>query len=276
MGTSLRTLRQLVGIKTGDCYVCEATAASANESSFTDEVRLTDRGDDAPSIVNRILYFSNGTATNLQHEARVTEFDGSAKAMTFSPAAPDIPQEGDTAELWSVAERVGTISHIHLLINHCIDMVKDWVGTEVYDTAQTYNVRTNSLTIPATWAILGGAETLYPSGVLRREIRSTFIDVQPGLRTVRLKGRGAAWANNRSVYLWGYERALPLTLETDETPVDAGWIVESCAEALTLGRSWASADPAAAERRSNFWNSKALLYRRDINAARRGLNISLP
>ena len=87
MGTSLRTLRQLIGVKTGDCYVLRATATSANASSFIDTVRLTDRGDNAPSVVGKILYFSNGTATNLQHEARVTDFAGATQTITFSPAA---------------------------------------------------------------------------------------------------------------------------------------------------------------------------------------------
>lgn len=273
--TNLRTLRQLVGIKTGDVLMLTATAASANTSSFQDATRLAERGDSAPSVVGKLLYFSDGTATNLQHEARVTAFTSADKTLTFDPAATDIPQQGDTAELWSVAERIGTISHIHKLINYAIDAVKDMVGTEVYADAQTYDARTNSLTIPATWAEFGGAEWLHPRG-LRYDVRARFITVQPGLRTVRLTGRGASLANRRSVYLYGYERALPLVDEDDETPVDAEWIVESVAEALTLGRSWASADPAAAERRANFWSTKAALYRRNVNAARRGLGISLP
>lgn len=275
MATTLRTLRQLIGIKTGDVLVCEATADSANESSFTDTVRLADRGDNSTTLVGKILYFSEGIAPNLQHEARITEYDSDAATVTFTPEAPDEPQDGDTAELWSVAERIGTISHLHTLINHAIDAVKDVVGEETYDVAQTYSVRTNSLTIPATWAYFGGAEWLHPLG-LRYEIRDSHIDVQPGLRTVRLRGRGATFANNRSVYLYGYARALPLVYEDDATPVDAEWIVESVAEALTLGRSFASADPAAAERRANFWSGKAALYRRNVNAARRGLGIALP
>jgi hypothetical protein len=273
----LRDLRRLIGDKTGDLLVLEATEVSASESTFTDAAHLADRGDDAASIVNRLLYFSEGTADNLQHEAAVTSYASASRTLTFQPDAPAIPQAGDVAELWSVAERIGSISAIHRLINHSIDAVKDIAGEEVYDEAQTYDARTNSLTIPATWAEFGGAEYLPPStSTFRRELRPSQMRVQPALRTVRLSGRGMGWAHRRSVYLFGYLRCLPLVDEDDETPVDAEWIVESVAEALTLARSWASSDAAAAERRANFWSAKAALYRRNVASGRRGLGISLP
>jgi hypothetical protein len=78
------------------------------------------------------------------------------------------------------------------------------------------------------------------------------------------------------VRLYGYPPAATLSLETDTTPVNAEWIVESVTGALTLARSWASHDAAAAERRANYWSSQAMLYRRNIASARRGMGISIP
>lgn len=275
MAVTLRDLRQLVGIKTGDLLILEATAASADGSSFRDQARLAERGDQAPSIVGKLLYLSEGTAQNLQHEARVTAFASATTSLTIAPAAPLPPQEGDVGELWSVAERIGTIQHIHKLINHAIEAVRDLAGPEVYADAQTFRARTGYLTIPATWASFGGAEWADLVG-FRRDIREAHLQVRTGLSQVWISAAGSARGNNRSVYLYGYERCLPLVAETDATPVNSEWIVESVAESLTLGRSWASADPAAAERRANFWSSKAALYRRDIAAPRRGLNLALP
>lgn len=274
---TLRELRRLVGDVAGDALVLRASAASASTSDFTDFAHLGDREENATSLVRKILYFSEGTADNLQHEAAVTAFASTPRTLTFSPPADQIPQEGDVAELWSVSERIGSISAIHRLINYAIDQVKDIAGEEEYAPVQTYLYRTNSLTIPSTWSEFGGVEFVSPRHFnTRQEIRSGHITVQPALRTVRLHDRGAALANNRSVYLFGYARCLPLTLETDETPVDSQWIVESVAEALTLGRSWASGDAAAAERRANFWSARAALYRRSVASPRRGLGIALP
>lgn len=273
---SLRELRRLVGDKTGDLLLLRATHVSADTTSFRDVVRLSDRGDRAPSIVNRLLYFSEGSASNLRHEASVTDYASALRTLTYDPASTVPPQVDDTAEIWSVNERIGSISALHRLINYAIDQVKDIAGEEVYADAQAYQTRTNTLTIPATWAEFGGAEYLSRDNLRRETLRSAHISVQPGLRTVRLRGRGGGLANRRSVYLFGYARCLPLILETDETPVNAEWIVESVAEALTLARSWASADPAAAERRASFWSARAAAYRRSVMSARRGLGIGLP
>lgn len=271
----LRELRRLIGDKTGDVLVLRATHVSDSATTFHDTAHLGDRGDRAPSIVNRLLYFSDGTAANLQHEAAVTDYTSLDRILTFDPAAPATPQVADVAELWSVSERIGSIGAIHRLINYAIDAVKNIAGAEVYDTVQTFNARTGSLTIPDTWAEFGGAEWADATG-FRAVLRSTHLRVQPSLRTVRISGAGAARANRRSVYLFGYLRCLPLVAEDDATPVSSEWIVESVAEALTLARSWASNDPAAAERRANFWSAKAAMYRRSVASGRRGLGIALP
>jgi hypothetical protein len=272
---TLRELRRLVGDKTGDLLVLRATHVSVSNDTFRDMAHLSDRGDRAPSIVNRLLYFSGGSVDNLQHEAAVTDYASDARTITFDPRAPVPPQVADEVEIWSVNERIGSISAIHRLINYSIDQVRDIAGEEVYADPQTYLARTNVLTIPDAWAEFGGAEYL-ARGNLRYGIHNAHLSVQPGLRTVRLRNAGASLANNRPVYVFGYARCLPLSNEDDETPVNAEWIVESVAEALVLGRSWATADPAAAERRASFWSARAALYRRSVMSARRGLGIGLP
>jgi hypothetical protein len=274
---NLRELRRLVGDTSGDVLVLRATEDSANTTSFTDYAHLGDRGDRSPSIVNRLLYLSEATVdtqANLQHSAAATDFSSLTRTVTFSPGAPLAPKAGDVAELWSVAERIGSIDALHRLINYAIDQVKDIAGPEEYTAPAKFLLRDGSLPIPATWAYFGGAEWLdgrdFPS-----EVRSRYIKVIPGQRQVRIWGSGAERADRKNVRLYGYLRCTPLVREDDATPVSTEWIVESVSEALTLARSWASNDAAAAERRANFWAGRAALYRRSAMSGRRGLGIAL-
>jgi hypothetical protein len=274
---TLRDLRRLVGDTSGDVLVLRATEDSQNRTSFTDFAHLGDRGDRSPSIVNRLLYFSETSLTtqaNLQKSAAATDFSSLTRTITYSPDTPVEPITGDVVELWSVAERIGSIDAVHRLINYAIDQVKDLAGPEEYTEPAKFSMRQGSIAIPATWAYFGGAEWLdgsdFPS-----EVRSRYLKVIPGQRQVRIWGSGAERADRRNVRLYGYLRCTPLVREDDTTPVSTEWIVESVAEALTLSRSWASNDAAAAERRSNFWAGRAALYRRSAQSGRRGLGIAL-
>lgn len=275
MATELRTLRRLIGDTTGDVLVLKATATSASASVFTDFAHLADRESRAASIIKRLLYFSGGTEANVGWEAAITDYDGLTRTLTFSPAAPTAPQLDDEAELWSVTERTGSIGALRRLINDAIATVEDVAGLEEYAADQTFDARGGTLVIPAGWAEFGGADWTDPTGYVR-EISPRWLRVSPGRRTVTIWGRGAERAHRRSVALYGYPRCTALEAETDATPVSAKWIVQSVSEAITLAGSWHSHDPAAAERRANFWSTKAEAYRRTMMSARRGLGIALP
>ncbi len=278
MATDRTTLRRAIGRKVGDLLTCKATSNSANASSFTDAVRFGDRADRAPSIVNRIGYFSGGTAANLGHECRITDFtSGGAtpRTLTFSPAAPTAPQEDDELELWSTTERALSILDLHGTINDAIRAVDRWAELETWDTAQTWDYRTQVLTIPATWVEFGGADWTDGRGY-RKTIPNKLLRVRPGQRTVEILGPTAYRAHRRQVQLWGFPRSPQLTADDDETTVDPEWLVESVVGVITLAGSWKGNDGGAgAERKANFWNQQAMLFRRDIAAPRRGLAIML-
>src|SRR5262245_57875836 len=205
----LRQLRRLIGDKTGDVLVLRSTRDEPGADSFTDFAHLGDRGNRAPSIVNRIIYFSDGQPVNWGHEAAVTDFTSLTRTLTFSPAAAAAPAVGDVAELWSVADRIGAVSAIHRGINYAISQVADVAGLEVYAEPSEFTQRDGYLAVPETWAVFGGAEWLdsrdFPS-----EVRSRYLKVIPGQRLVRLWGMGAQRANRRQVRLYGYERCTPL------------------------------------------------------------------
>jgi len=270
----LREIRRLVGDTSGDVLVLTATEDSANLTSFTDFAHLGDRPDRAPSIVNRLCYFSGGQEQNWGHSAAATDYGSDTRTITFSPGAPVAPIIGDVMELWSVSERIGSVDAIHRLINYAIDQVKDIAGPEEYTDPAKFTLRQGNLPLPVTWAYFGGAEWLdgndFPS-----EVRSRYLKVIPGQRVVRIWGSGAERADRKNVRLYGYVRCQPLVRETDFTPVNTNWIVESVAEALTLARSWSTNDAAAAERRSNFWAGRAAMYYRSAMSGRRGLGIAL-
>jgi hypothetical protein len=269
VGTSRLTLRRAIGDRTGDFTLCTATDAGSTVA-FTDVVRFGDRGTNAPSLLNRIGYFAD-----LDTEVRTAAFNATTRALTFAPALDSATQEGDELELWSIADRLGSISAIHRLINDAIRAVADLAGDEAYDTASTFNWREPELSIPTTWSELGGVEWT-DFNQLPNDIRRTDAKVRFGRRTVALTGRGGALANGRSVSVWGYERALPLDADDDETAVDPEWIVDTVASAMALAQSWRSSDRAAEERRANFWASQATTLRRKVGPPRRGWGIALP
>jgi hypothetical protein len=273
--TTLRDLRRYVGDKTGDVLVLEATHASSTTDTFRDVVRLSSRGDRAPSVTTRILYISDGTSANIGHEAAVSDFASTSKTLTFTPVAPSAPQVGDEAELWSVTERIGSISALHRMINYAIAQVAGIGGVETADTPQTFDARTRTLTIPASWSggVFGGARYTDRLGVVY-EIPPNQLRVRG--RTLEILGHAANYAHRLSVTLYGYPPLSALSTDTDTTTADPAWIVESVSGALTLARSWQSNDPAAAERRANYWSAQSALYRRNVATSRRGLNIAVP
>jgi hypothetical protein len=269
-------VRQGVGRKTGDLTLLVATHDAASTDTFRDTVHLGDRGDNAPSLLNRIGYFSGGTAANLGHEARIQSFTSSSRTLTFTPAATSTPVIGDTLELWSIADRVGGISDLHGHINDAIRAVRNVVGVEVYDDTAVYRPSTSAtIAIPDGWQELGGIEWADRQGNLY-DVPKSQVLVRLGRRTVEIKGRALSLAANRPVTLWGYDRAALLEADDDETTVDFEWLVETVASALSLAPSWKATDRAAEERRANFWAARAGDFRRKVGAQRRGFGISLP
>lgn len=269
------TLRRAVGDRLGDMVLLEATSVSGSADTFTDVVRLADRGDNAPSIITKIAYFA-GTASQDAHEARITEFDSSSRTLTFDPAADFTPATGQEMELWSVSARVGSISTIHRLLNDGIRAVSREAGPEVYDDAQTFRARSPYLEIPTSWVEFGGADWVDSRGYTH-EIPESMIVVRPGAGAVEIRGIPAGRANNRSIQLWGYDEATALAADTDTTTVDPEWLVESVLAALSLAASARASDirGPAEERRAQFWATQAMQYRRNVAGARRGMGVTL-
>ena len=280
MSTDRTTLRRTIGYRLGDMVLLTATHASAAADELRDVVRLGDRGDNAPSLVNKILYFSGGTADNISHEARVQSFASTSRTLIFTPAADAIPQEGDEVELWSVTERIGGLDTLYELMNAAISHVKHDAGTEVWKDAETFRARSPHLSIPATWVEFGGATWTDRSGFYQ-DIPPNSIRVQPGNRRVIITGRPSWRANNRSIQLWGYDAASPLTADTgvgSTTDVDPEWLVETVLAWVKLAASARASDlrGPSEERLGSFFAQQAMLYRRNVAPARRGLGVALP
>lgn len=273
------TLRRTIGDRLGDMIVLEATHASGAADQFRDVVRLGDRGDNAPSLVNKILYFSGGggvTQANLGHEARVASFASSTRTLTFDPAADALPQEGDEAELWNAAPRIGSVATLHRFVNAAIRAVGREVSFETWDTAQTFRARSPHLTIPATWVEFGGATYTDRSGYYH-DVPPSAITVQPGNRRAVIAGAPAHRANNRGVQLWGYARAAEMDADDDTTEVDAEWLVETVISWVKLAAVARASDirGPSEERLGSFFAQQAALYRRNVAAPRRGMGIPL-
>jgi hypothetical protein len=270
VGTSLQTLRRSVGDTLGDLMVLRATSAGT-ATTFTDVVRMGDRGTNAPTLMNRIGYFPLS-----QTEVRTTAFETGPRTIHFAPGvAPSETEVGREMELWSIADRLGSLGALHRLLNDGIRSVQDLAGVEVYTDPADWRVTDPQIAIPPGWSELGGAEWAdrrNNSG----EIRKTDVLVRYGKRTLEIQGRGARLATGGTVALWGYLRATPLVAEDDETDVDAEWLVDAVTTVIALAQSWRGTDRASEERRANFWSGRADVLRRKLGPPRRGWGISLP
>lgn len=274
MGASRKDLRRAAGTSTGEVLVLTATDVGST-SAFIDVPHLIDREDNAPSLVNRIGYFSAGTAENLGREVRITGFNKQTKALTFEPGVALPTQPGDQMELWSNWQRFGGIEAVHLLINEAIRAVETFTGPQVYATAQAFTWSSPEITIPSTWCEFGGADRRDRYG-LWKTIPPAQLQVRKGLRTVEVRGRGRDLARSNSIRLWGYEPAPFLNADDAETDVDAEWLIKTVSSALRLGLSWRSSDRPAEERLADFWDGKATELRRKIGFSRPGMGMSLP
>jgi len=279
MTISRTDLRRAVGDRLGDMIVLQPTHASSDLFSFRDVVRLADRGDNAPSVLNRILYFSGGTASNIGHEARVSGFASSNRTISFTPECTEPVQVDDEIELWNTTERIGSIGTLHRLFNIAINAVKDIAALEVWGDAQTFNARSPMLTIPSTWVEIGGATWTDRHGFLH-DVPSDKITVHPGTRQLIIRGAPAERAHNRSLRLWGYPAASLLTADTgtgSETDVDSEWLIETVLGWVSIAASARASDirGPAEERRGNFFATQAAMYRRDVASPRRGLGVTL-
>lgn len=274
MGASRKDLRRASGITAGEVLVLTATDAGST-SAFIDVTHLIDREENAPSLVNRIGYFSGGTADNLGHEVRITGFNKATKALTFEPGVPVTTQPGDQMELWSNWQRFGGIEAIHALIREGIRAVETFTGPQVYGSAQSFSWSAPEIAIPSTWCEFGGADRRDRYG-LWKAIPPAQLNVRKGLRTVEVRGKGRDLARSSSIRLWGYEPAPFLETDDDETDVDAEWLIKTVASAMRLGLSWRSSDRPAEERLADFWDSKATDLRRKLGFSRPGMGMSLP
>jgi len=275
VAVSRTTIRRAIGNRTGDLVIL-SNEGSAHEAEIIDSVHLGDRGNNAPSLMNRIVYFSGGTVANLGHEARSISFDANRRALGFAPAAPAIPAVGDTVELWTIADRAGGITTLHDLINDAIRAAGTAVGSEVYDNSGTTTFRAHSpvIAIPEWMVEVGGVEWVDRLGY-SYEIPKTHATVRPGRRTVQIDKRSRYLADGRSVTLWGYSQNATLDTDDATTDVDFEWLVTTVAGAVALAQSWKATDRAAEERRAAFWDTKTVELRRKVGAQRRGWGIRL-
>lgn len=269
MGVNRTEIRRAIGDITGDLFVVQATAPG-DEDTFPDAVRLIDREDNAPSLMNRQMYFATGTIAVTGHEARVTQFDRQNATLTFSPPAPNAVTVNLEAELWSNWTRYGGISAIHRHINQGIRAVEEIAGPAVEGTAQLFDASSPEIAIPDTWCELSGAEWRDASARWCR-IKDADLRVREARRTVEIRGVGSRRAHSYELLLSGYEYCEPLNDDLEETTVDVEWLTSRVAKALRLGSSWRASDRAAEERLANFWASEAADLRRKVGSTRPGL-----
>ena len=244
--TSRTTLRRTLMDRLGDGIVLKATHVSASPDTFRDTINLGDRGDNAPSLLNKIAYLTLAAAPTTGYEARITGYDSSDRILTFTPDAGSTLQVDDEMELWSVTERVGSIATVHRLLNDGIRAVGDEVGTETWTMPRR--------SAPAPRKSLSQRRGLNTAGRPSSTAGAPTVTCRPTTTTSwraqdcgpwSCAGRSATRANNRSVRIWGYARPSEMTADSGangETTVNPEWLVESVLGWIALAASARASD----------------------------------
>ncbi len=238
--TDRKTIRRRVGRLTGDLLLCTATA-NGTTTSLTDALALNH---EQSILLGRHGLFSGGTAANLGRIVRVTANTKATQTLQFTPAVPDITAVGDELELHNERDEGCTPIELNNLINDGIlDAAEDTVvpitsATLTFSTA-TPVLAIDDLTIGAgvasgAWQLITGVDwqDVYEDW---HAIPSADIHVDRTARTLELKGRARWLADATGIRVRGASLAVPLTADTDTTPVNFEWLTHHvAAQALGL------------------------------------------
>lgn len=221
MGTTLGQLRLDVGGQIGDVLVCTATSASGSTSQFIDAVTLV-HGNNVLAGMQAICT-SAGDAAN---EGVVRVVAGNTQASTsldVRPVFASAPQVGDVLELYSKRAGGPTIPDIHRAINRAIRDAAENNLVETTAPVVAFDGDEPTYAIPASWYGFIGAGWQDEDTEVWHDV--TWRNLDRSGRTVVIGRSTASWLNDHDVRLRGYTLPGQLAAESDETKINAEWLV---------------------------------------------------
>ena len=243
MSTTRRQLRRSIGANFGERIDLTATNVG-DTNTFFSQVDLTFADNELNG--REAWYAESNTAESAINVGtrRVVQYNTQDTfSITVVPDWPAITRVGDVVELYNARGYSASITEIHDKINELIDEVSEEGGLTEASTPVAFSSLTPRVTIPANWYWLFGAEfddrwgnwyQVFPADMVVREW-----DHEVTFKNYKTLGM----MQNRNIRLIGSPKLTPLTRDSDETTVDAAWLVDQAVAELrrSIAMRWGDA-----------------------------------
>lgn len=247
-------IRRRVGMIIGEVLFIKCTAAGTTTTAIDTRNLVRQNG----TLVGRQVWVSSAANTQIVGvTARVTGNDKSAASITFAPALAAATSANDLLELWHERDTGPTAEEVHEAINFNIKAVADQTLTPVVTTlVSSFNSTSPVLTLPSTWQTFTGAEwqDIYS---IWHPIPPADLRVDQTSRTVELRNKVLAVANQRPIRVRGATKATELDTEIATTDVDPEWLVYQTAATLMFASSHRMLDVGQGERKAQYLQTLA-------------------
>ena len=210
--------------------LCVATSAGTT-TTLIDNAQLNTENN---SLLNRVGYFSGGTANNLGKTVRVTGNTKSSQTVTFTPAVPSATATDDELELWNQRDEGVTPKDVNDLINDAIADVAELGAVSALSSEETFDYNDPLIVVNAAWEAVTAVEWEDDDGIWY-PVPKADLRVDRYQRQVELIGRARMLADGRQVRVRGANIPTAFTADTGaggETTVDFEWITHAVAAAV--------------------------------------------
>jgi hypothetical protein len=263
---TLQDLRRRVGELTGDLDIFTGTASG----STTTLVDSLNGYMESTSFNGRFGYFPDRVTATGSRTVRITSSDKATTTVTFTPAVTSATAAGTVMELYNRDNQGPRPEQIHRVINSAIESVSNAALTEVVSSESSFDFDSPTISVGATWRRVIAVEWQHPDTEDWITIpEADWVDTADRAnRTIRLDNFARFDADTNMVRLRGYTAASALSADTDETSVDAEWLVHRAAAdlLLNLATNERVVERRAADYRatSQYLNGLANVYRAKV------------
>lgn len=225
---TLQQIRRAIGIETGDMVVLTATA-DGDTTTFIDNQNLW-MPDNA--CRGRILYFTDGTASNVAQKRVATGSTQSSTRVTWSVALPAATAEDDVAEMWNTrGTGFDPVQEVNTTINNAIRKALDYTWDVDMETVSgAFDADTGYFTIPSGTKAIYAVEYQNSEGFWHeipyaRDINRPGWHYERGGTVVWILGPWLTEADNRTIRLRRYTNRTVLSADSDETEISMEYLV---------------------------------------------------
>ncbi|MDQ3223975.1 MAG: hypothetical protein M3Q75_10975, partial [Gemmatimonadota bacterium] len=221
-GTTRAELRRTIANQLGDFYPVTTTQAGTTNNMF-DTFNLAG---ETNKFKGMQVYVTGGTYANIGQITTVTFSDEVSRSISFEPPLPVATVVGDTAELYNFKSRGSTIQQYNQAINTAIMQAREQHAVIPYtETVAGSFLRTAPyISIPEIFTHIASVDALDARGATVR-LRAGDMMVDRFSRSIEVHRRGVNSLHGLSLRLRGYVSPALLENDTDETNLDAEWIL---------------------------------------------------